>query len=269
MSVRNYNTSLVSTDFIFNKISFFSADAYIYLQNVPKTDDISRLVFIRHGESTSNKEKSMAGRTLDADLSPNGIEQATAAGEALKKIGFSASVIYSSPMKRTVQTGKYILGVGQSNLFKQLLTCERLHERYYGPFEGASEKKYAPIKELDEIQNSGRHKSFLEKFKFKPIPEMESMCEVYNRMADFIRAEHTKKPGLQGLVLTHNAGMKALVMAEAAQKGYDLEYRAFDLGNCSVVVVEVDKRSFHVVATKGIKFRPSYKPTTNLIKSKL
>ena len=54
---------------------------------------MKRIVLLRHGESTWNKENRFTGWT-DVDLSEKGIEEALKAGEALKKEKISLSAIY-------------------------------------------------------------------------------------------------------------------------------------------------------------------------------
>lgn len=256
MSLSNVSGNLVQSEEVFKKL--FSVDAYDFLQSNEKPANVTRIVFIRHAQAAHNKNKVMAGRTVDTQLSPEGMEQAKKAGEALKQTGFLAklSAAYRSNMKRTEQTRERILN--EYKLPDE--TDERLHERHYGAYEGATEAKYAPIKDLDEVKNSGSHKSFIEKFQYSPTPGMESMLEVYERVTSFMSAKHVQHKNSHLLVVTHNAGMKALVMMNAFRKGFDLEYRSFDLGNCSVVVVDADDKGFEVVATRGLAFRTNYKP---------
>ena len=62
-----------------------------------------QLVLIRHGESTWNNENRFTGWT-DVDLSDKGRLEAKAAGELLKKEGFSFDIAYSSLLKRELNT---------------------------------------------------------------------------------------------------------------------------------------------------------------------
>lgn len=47
---------------------------------------------------------------------------------------------------------------------------------------------------------------------------------------------------------------KTLFMVDAFDRGFDVDYRAFDLKNCGVIVIEVDDEGFHVVATNGLSY---------------
>lgn len=62
-----------------------------------------KLVLIRHGESTWNKENRFTG-WHDVELSDKGRSEAKAAGELLKKEGFSFDIAYVSVLKRALNT---------------------------------------------------------------------------------------------------------------------------------------------------------------------
>ena len=62
-----------------------------------------RLVLLRHGESTWNKENRFTGWT-DVDLSETGRTEAKAAGELLKEGGYVFDVAYTSVLTRAIRT---------------------------------------------------------------------------------------------------------------------------------------------------------------------
>lgn len=237
----------------FNTLPSIATDAYDYLKQNKQSRRISRFIFVRHGESTSNKQKSMAGRTLDVDLSEKGILQAKETATKLYESGIALHSAYSSPSLRTRKTAEFILQLFEHVNLPQL--DERLYEKFYGPYEGASEEEYAPIKRLEEIENSGPYKSFMEKFHFKAHSEMESLAEVYARTIHFIQEAAPHHQGQTVLVATHNAVMKALFTADCAKQGFDVDYSAFDLGNCSIIIVDVKNEEVALKATQGLKFR--------------
>lgn len=65
----------------------------------------TRLLFIRHGETTLSAEDRFAGRT-DVPLSDRGREQARALGERLGQEKLAA--IYASPLGRTIETATFV-----------------------------------------------------------------------------------------------------------------------------------------------------------------
>ena len=54
-----------------------------------------KLVLVRHGESSWNKENRFTGWT-DVDLSDKGIEEAHTGGKALKEQGFTFDIAFTS-----------------------------------------------------------------------------------------------------------------------------------------------------------------------------
>jgi 2,3-bisphosphoglycerate-dependent phosphoglycerate mutase len=65
-----------------------------------------RVVFLRHGESSWNKENRFTGWT-DVRLSHSGIQEAAKAGKILKQNGFAFDVCYTSVLSRAIQTFNY------------------------------------------------------------------------------------------------------------------------------------------------------------------
>lgn len=232
----------------FNSLPIIAADAYAYLRSNKETTNCSRYIFIRHGESTSNVEKSIAGRTQDVDLSIKGKDQAIKAGINLADTEITINAIYSSPSLRAKNTASLVH-------VREIETDERLYEKFYGPYEGASDEEYTPVKESEEVDNSGSDKLFSDKFKFKAHPEMESIAEIYVRVAQFLREKHLNHEGHNVIVATHNGVMKSLFIAHAAELGFDVDYRSFILDNAAVLIVEVEKSSIRVKAAHGLTYK--------------
>ncbi|MGL4404591.1 MAG: 2,3-bisphosphoglycerate-dependent phosphoglycerate mutase [Notoacmeibacter sp.] len=92
------------------------------------------LVLVRHGQSDWNLKNLFTG-WRDPDLTPKGIEEAKAAGRALKAKGLKFDVAYTSELTRAQHTLELILGeLDQTTLpvFKHIA----LNERDYGELSG-------------------------------------------------------------------------------------------------------------------------------------
>lgn len=89
----------------------------------------TKLIVIRHAETTWNREKRMQG-TTDTPLSDIGRIQAQALGRRLKAHGFSA--LYSSDLSRARDTA---LAIAEHS-GRPLIVEPRLQERCFGIFEG-------------------------------------------------------------------------------------------------------------------------------------
>jgi len=88
-----------------------------------------KLVLIRHGESTWNKENRFTGWT-DVDLSEKGIQEAKKAGELLKKEGYTFEIAYTSVLKRAIRTLWIVLDE-MDLMWIPVVRSWRLNERHY------------------------------------------------------------------------------------------------------------------------------------------
>lgn len=102
---------------------------------------MKKLVLLRHGESTWNKENRFSGWT-DVPLTEKGIEEAKEAGKILKKEGYTFDVVFTNALKRATETTKIVLK--EMNL-THILVYEswRLNERHYGALQGLNKAEMA------------------------------------------------------------------------------------------------------------------------------
>ncbi len=100
-----------------------------------------KIVLMRHGESTWNLENRFTGWT-DVDLTPQGVQEAIAAGRLLKEKGFEFDVAFTSMLKRANKT----LNVVLEELDQLWIPVEhnwRLNERHYGALQGLNKAETA------------------------------------------------------------------------------------------------------------------------------
>src|SRR4051794_31313996 len=100
-----------------------------------------KVVLLRHGESTWNKENRFTGWT-DVDLSERGREEAREAGRLLLEGGFVFDVAYTSVLKRAIRT----LGIALDALDRLWIPVTkdwRLNERHYGALQGLNKAETA------------------------------------------------------------------------------------------------------------------------------
>ena len=102
---------------------------------------MKKLVLIRHGESTWNKENRFTGWT-DVDLSEKGVEEATAGGRALRDEGYVFDVAYTSVLKRAIKT-LWIALEQMDQMWIPVHNTWRLNERHYGALQGLNKAETA------------------------------------------------------------------------------------------------------------------------------
>jgi len=100
-----------------------------------------KLVLIRHGESTWNKENRFTGWT-DVELSDKGREEGAAAGRLMKEEGYTFDIAYVSVLRRALNT----LWLALSEMDLLWIPIEkswRLNERHYGALQGLNKAETA------------------------------------------------------------------------------------------------------------------------------
>ncbi len=100
-----------------------------------------KLVLLRHGESTWNKENRFTGWT-DVDLSERGTQEATEAGRLLRKDGYEFDIVYTSVLKRAIRT-MWIALDELDQMWLPVERCWRLNERHYGALQGLNKAETA------------------------------------------------------------------------------------------------------------------------------
>jgi len=102
-----------------------------------------KIVLVRHGESTWNKENKFTGWT-DVPLSENGIKEASKAGKILKANNFTFDLAYTSYLIRARDTLNIILEeLNEQNI--EIKTSWKLNERHYGALQGLNKKETSNI----------------------------------------------------------------------------------------------------------------------------
>ena len=100
-----------------------------------------RVVLLRHGESTWNKENRFTGWT-DVDLSEKGLVEAAAAGRLLRDEGYVFDIAYTSVLKRAIRTCWIALDE-LDLLWIPMERSWRLNERHYGALQGLNKAETA------------------------------------------------------------------------------------------------------------------------------
>ena len=100
-----------------------------------------KIVLVRHGESTWNKENLFTGWT-DVDLSEKGVEEAKEAGQVLKDQGYVFDIAYTSVLKRAIRT-LWIVMDEMDLMWIPVIRDWRLNERHYGALQGLNKSEMA------------------------------------------------------------------------------------------------------------------------------
>ena len=104
------------------------------------------LILLRHGNSVWNQKNLFTG-WVDVDLSDQGVQEAKRAGELLGQSGLKPDILYTSVLKRAINTAHLALNEIDRNWIETKRSW-RLNERHYGSLQGLDKaetlEKYGP-----------------------------------------------------------------------------------------------------------------------------
>lgn len=95
---------------------------------------MKKIVLLRHGESTWNKENRFTGWT-DVGLSEKGAQEALDGGRLLKKEGYVFDIAITSVLKRAIKT-LWIVLEEMDQMWIPVYNTWRFNERHYGALQG-------------------------------------------------------------------------------------------------------------------------------------
>ncbi|HWN30456.1 MAG TPA: 2,3-diphosphoglycerate-dependent phosphoglycerate mutase [Burkholderiales bacterium] len=189
-----------------------------------------KLVLLRHGESTWNKENRFTGWT-DVDLSDKGVQEAKTAGLLLKQNGFIFDVAYTSLLKRAIKT-LWIVLEDIELMWIPVNLSWRLNERHYGALQGLNKAETAakfgeqqvllwrrsydvrpPALDKSDNRypgNDPRYKGLPEKY----LPLTECLRDVVARFLPYWNETIAPavKSGQNVIIVAHGNSLRALVM---------------------------------------------------------
>ena len=188
-----------------------------------------KLVLLRHGESTWNRENRFTGWT-DVGLSEAGYREARDAGRALRDAGFTFDMAFTSVLQRAIRT----LATVQEEmnlLWLPVIKDWRLNERHYGALQGLNKTELAEHYGVEQVhqwrrsfairppalnQSDPRHPRYDVRYrKLSPnrLPATESLQDTLFRVKecweDLILPEMRK--GNRVLITAHGNSFRALV----------------------------------------------------------
>ena len=186
------------------------------------------LILLRHGNSTWNQENRFTG-WVDVDLSDQGRLEAKRAGELLAESGLKPDLLYTSRLKRAINTANIALAEAERSWI-DVKRDWRLNERHYGDLQGKDKAEtlaqYGPEQFQtwrrsfdvppppisDDSEFSQAHD---ERYKDlgSNIPKTECLKDVLDRMMPLWDKEISQDllSGKTVLVTAHGNSLRALV----------------------------------------------------------
>jgi len=217
-----------------------------------------KVVLLRHGESTWNKENRFTGWT-DVPLTEKGIEEAKESGQILKKEGYTFDVVFTNVLERATETTKIVL---KEMSLEDIPVHEswRLNERHYGALQGLNKVEMAekfgeaqvlkwrrsydiqpPALKKDDERYSGNDPKYKD-LDEKDIPLTESLKDTIARVLPYWENEIIPKlkSGKNVLVSASGNSLRALVKIIDNNISND-ELVHFNIPTGSPLVYELDE----------------------------
>ena len=111
---------------------------------------MKKIVLLRHGESTWNKENRFTGWT-DVGLSEKGVEEAVEGGRVLAREGFIFDLAFTSVLKRAIKT-LWIVLEEMDLMWIPIIHNWRLNERHYGALQGLNKAETAEKHGMEQVK---------------------------------------------------------------------------------------------------------------------
>lgn len=157
----------------------------------------TRLIFVRHAEAEGNKIRRFHGWT-DSQITERGHRQAQRVAQRLS--GMSVDVIYSSSLKRTMQTASYIAEVKKL----PITGSDRLKEINGGDWE---DQMWTELEERwPEAYDTWDNKPHAHQ-----MPNGESMEEFQRRLLEEVMFIIGRNEGKNICIVTHGTAIRAML----------------------------------------------------------
>ena len=198
---------------------------------------MTRVYFVRHGESVSNLSTQFAG-SLDMPLTEKGKEQARLTADFLKNETFTA--VYTSDLCRASETGRAIAMACNA----PIIDCRELREIYAGLWEG---KTYSALEE--EFADS--YGVWRRQIGLAVCPQGESVAELQMRVSRCVEGIVARHPNETVCVATHATPIRVMECVwtdTSLEKMHTIPW----VSNASVTIAEYDESGKGVLIQRDL-----------------
>lgn len=186
-----------------------------------------KIVLLRHGESQWNKENRFTG-WVDVDLSEKGYDEANAAGELLKKEGFTFDCAYTSVLKRAIRT-LWVTLYKTDQMWIPVTKSWKLNERHYGDLQGLNKAETTEKFGEEQVftwrrsydtpppalsKDNPGHPSHDRRYQgISELPDCEALKQTLERVLPYWQEEiwPQVKAGKKVIIAAHGNSLRALV----------------------------------------------------------
>lgn len=187
---------------------------------------MKRLYWVRHGENRANLTKEFSHRRVDYPLTPKGVLQAQQTAAHLR--GANVHEIYSSPLRRAVQTAEIIA----AELGLQAVVKENFREVNVGDLEGqpVTAELWARHERVVGAWLAGRPAV--------RFPGGEDYATLWGRMRAGL-AEIVARRARRNVIVVGHGGMLAVTLRDLCGEATAERVGATPIANCSITTLEI------------------------------
>ena len=189
---------------------------------------VTRLYLVRHGQTDWKLKPALQGQS-EIPLNETGRTQAAQAAARLAGVCFDA--VYTSPLRRAVDTACLASGLPEA----ALRVDERLIEIAFGPWEGLDSRTLGP--EFTPF--------FTDPAAYQRPEGGESLQALMRRTGAFAQEALCRHKGQTVLAVSHGAALHALLASVLHLPMAD--FWSVPLGNCAIAVLENKGRAWRLL----------------------
>lgn len=209
---------------------------------------VAKLVLVRHGESTANRDNEFTGWT-DVPLTAKGKTQAHQVGQVLSRYQLTFDNVYTSYLQRAIITA-YIIMDEMQQAWVPINKTWRLNERHYGALRGLNKddarekygvnqvalwrRSYTAVPPLlEKVRPNRRYPINIE-------PRGESLKMASDRLIPYWTSEMLPqlKNGENVLMVAHGSTLRALIKYIEHISDDDID--GLEIGNGEPILYEYD-----------------------------
>jgi probable phosphoglycerate mutase len=188
------------------------------------------IILIRHGESSANRERIIAGQS-DSDLTRLGVKQARRAAVYIKARFSPVDIVYTSPLKRARSTAQHIA----RRLKAPIIEDPLLQEADFGAWEGMGKS---------DLQFTPQWAEYAKNPFFFQIPGGESFQDVKKRVEIFRQMLAAKNDWNTVVVVTHYTPVVFFILGVLGNG--NASRAPFKIDNASLSVIEKIEASEYI-----------------------
>ena len=195
---------------------------------------MANYLFIRHGETNSNKIRKIMGHSK-VPINSRGRSQAIQCGKYLANNYKNITAIYCSDLLRARETIDLIAKEINFHFPKEIIYKSELAEKSFGELEGL------PVKEVYKMLENEKGEFDLKKRPLNGESDLDFSIRVRKGLADVVQENNTRSNDETVIILTHGGALQHILGFFVYPKDNKEERFPFNAKNCSLTSITTNE----------------------------